>query len=158
MSFSETKGIEEKTKKEKAERFLNAYHVTERRYLYAVRKLETLKADVYLLSSPKLGERVQSSHEQDKLTNKLFEIEDQKKKVIELGEESNRLKRRTKRMIGNMPGRYEYQTLLTERFLNGEKWQTIIYLLGYSKSQTFRLRDQALLAFYDKYKKQIESQ
>lgn len=157
MQFSEN-GIEEKEKKEKAERYLNAYLFTSKKYMFAVRKLETMKADLYLLSSPKLGERVQSSHEADNLSNLIFDIEDQKKKVLELGEEANRLKRKIKRMITSMPGRYEYQSLLTERFLNGEKWQTIIYLLGYSKSQTFRLRDQALLAFYDGYTKQIESQ
>lgn len=104
------------------------------------------------LSSPGLGDRVQTSPE-DKMARLMTKLDGLDRKIAQQIEKEQRLVDKIQGQIDQLPR--QYREPLSLYYVSGLSWKQVADRLNYSEVRVYQIRKEAVAAFADRYKDYI---
>lgn len=122
--------------------FLNSVRRQEMEFKAVEEELSRVRTDIYFLKSPRLEEKVQTSH-QAELSEKVERLEFYEEQVRDELEKLTSLRITAKKIIALEPDT-EKRAILIRRYLLGQKWESIAVQMNLGLQWVFKLHGQSL--------------
>lgn len=122
--------------------FLNSVRRQEMEFKAIEEELSRVRTDIYFLKSPRLEEKVQTSH-QAELSEKVERLEFYEEQVRDELEKLASLRITAKKIIALEPDT-EKRAILIRRYLLGQKWESIAVQMNLGLQWVFKLHGQSL--------------
>lgn len=122
--------------------FLNSVRRQEMEFKAIEEELSRVRTDIYFLKSPRLEEKVQTSH-QSELSEKVERLEFYEEQVRDELEKLTSLRITAKKIIALEPDT-EKRAILIRRYLLGQKWESIAVQMNLGLQWVFKLHGQSL--------------
>lgn len=122
--------------------FLNSVRRQEMEFKAVEEELSRVRTDIYFLKSPRLEEKVQTSH-QAELSEKVERLEFYEEQVRDELEKLTSLRITAKKIIALEPDT-EKRAILIRRYLLGQKWESIAVQMNLGLQWVFKLHGRSL--------------
>lgn len=146
--------MQEKQKKQThpAKVYLSAYPAMKKRLEDLKEELEYIRETATRATSKLTAERVSGTSMKDGMANAVIKgIETEERLQRTINNLSEALTVRLM-LIEELEDEWE-KLILTERYINGKSWDSVLKRIPYAKVQTFKIHGHALNHFWDIYKK-----
>lgn len=122
--------------------FLNSVRRQEMEFKAIEEELSRVRTNIYFLKSPRLEEKVQTSH-QSELSEKVERLEFYEEQVRDELEKLISLRITAKKIIALEPDT-EKRAILIRRYILGQKWESIAVQMNLGLQWVFKLHGQSL--------------
>lgn len=129
--------------------YLNQVYYTRIRIDRLQNRRDNLRDRMAGVSSPSLGDRVQTSPE-DKMSRIMAQLDDVDRKIIQQIMKEQSLIDKIGKQIDDV-AQPQYRAILALRYLNCLPWPTIAERMGYSERRVYQLHGEALAEFAVKH-------